>query len=106
MSISRLFTIIGDANVRRNMTGMNLASRETMKSAQIVDYVGTNPISSALQEVRRESNVCIIAALTDCLLAQGDCGTIFASIDPVLASLRDAIASFCESRPDLKVKSS
>ena len=33
MSVSRLFTIIGDSNVRRNMTGLNVASREAMKKA-------------------------------------------------------------------------
>ena len=39
MSSHRLFSIVGDANVRRNMTGLNIASRATMKSAQIIDCV-------------------------------------------------------------------
>ena len=36
--MSRLISIIGDGNVRRNMTGLNVASREAMKSAQVIDY--------------------------------------------------------------------
>ena len=76
MSVSRLFTIIGDANVRRNMTALNIASREAMKSAQIVDFNGEGSFDSALASVRSESSVCIVAAITDLLLSNGDCGTI------------------------------
>ena len=65
----RLFSIIGDANVRRNMTGLNVASREVMKSAQIIDYLGVTPIEQALSEVRDESSVCIVTAITDLLLS-------------------------------------
>ena len=106
MSISRLFTIIGDGNVRRNMTGLNVASRESMKTAQIIDFLGDRSISAALQEVRPESQVCIVAAITDLLLSGGDCGTIFASIDPPLTAFRDKIVAFCVARPMLQVCSS
>ena len=104
MSLSRLFTIVGDSNVRDNMTMLNMASREVMKSAQIIDYIGNGSISVALQEVRPESNVCIVAAITDLLLSGGDCGTIFASIDPSLTSLRDHLVAFCIAKPDLQVR--
>ena len=104
MSIGRLFSIIGDANVRRNMTGLNIGSRENMKTCQIIDYIGISPIDVALQEVRNESNVCIIAAITDLLLSGGDCGTISASVDPPLMSFRDKIFNFCAARPGLQVK--
>ena len=80
MSISRLFTIIGDGNVRRNMTGLNVASRESMKSAQIIDYVGNTSIDVALQEVRPESTACIVAAITDLILST----CFFLSIHPSL----------------------
>ena len=99
----RLFTIVGDANVRRNMTGLNMASREAMKSAQIIDFNGVTPFASALNDVRQESNVCIIAALTDLLLSNGDCGTISASIDPILTDVCGQLTSFCVARPTLQV---
>ena len=105
MAQSRLYTIIGDGNVRRNMTALNMGSREAMKGAQIVDYIGTGSINVALQEVRQESSVCIVAAITDLLLSGGDCCTIFASIDPTLTALRDSLVSFCVARPDLQVRS-
>ena len=103
MSVSRLFTIIGDANVRRNMTALNIASRETMKSAQIVDFNGEGSFDSALASVRSESSVCIVAAITDLLLSNGDCGTISASIDPVLNTFSAQIVQFCNAKPNLQV---
>ena len=103
MSVSRIFTIIGDANVRRNMTALNIASRSSMKNAQIIDHVGGIPLEQVLPGVRPESNVCIIASITDLLISGGDCGTIFSTIDPVLSSLHAQLTAFCVSRPDLQV---
>ena len=36
-TMSRLISIIGDANVRRNMAGLNVSSRDAMKNAQVID---------------------------------------------------------------------
>ena len=104
MSVSRLFTIIGDANVRRNMTGLNMASREVMKTAQIVDCDSMASLDSALTEVRQESTVLIIASITEFLVSGGFCGTICSSIDPTLASFATKINNFCNYRPTLQVK--
>ena len=101
--MARLVSIIGDANVRRNMTGLNVASREAMKNAQVIDYLGLCPIDQALQEVRPESTMCIIAAITEPIIASGDCGTIFASVDPTLASIHATVAAFCQAHQNLQV---
>ena len=100
---SRKFSIIGDANVRRNMTGLNVASRDNMKAADIIDYVGASPFEQALQLVKPDSDACIIAALTDPLLSNGDCGTVTASIDPILNSFSASIYSFCVLHPTIQV---
>ena len=104
MSSVKRFSIIGDANVRRNMTGLNVASREVMKAAQVIDYVGLTPFASALQEIRSESSVIIIAAITDLLLSGGDCGTIASSIDPVLDSFFATISCYCVAHPSQQVR--
>ena len=102
--MSRLFSVVGDSNVRRNMTGLNTASREAMKSAQVIDCESLAAFEAALTEVRAESNVCIIAALTGFILASGDCGTINSAIDPVLDSVSKKLAQFCNARRDLQVR--
>ena len=98
-----MYSIIGDANVRRNMTGLNVASREAMKNAQVIDFLGTTPIDQALMEIRAESSICIISALTDPIVANGDCGTVYASVDPILTSCHASIAAFCQAHPHLQV---
>ena len=103
--MSNIFTIIGDANVRRNMTGLNMASREVMKNSQIIDCSSMSTLDDALTNVRGESNVLIIASITEFLLASGDCGTISAAIDPVLASFRTTIHGFCAFKPAFQVPS-
>ena len=100
--MSRLISIIGDANVARNMTGLNVASRETMKNAQVINYVSPSSFDVAFQEIRNESQVCIVAALTDLLLSGGDAGTVYASIDPILTSFRLKLINLCSSRPNLQ----
>ena len=102
--MSRLFSIVGDANVSRNMTGLNMASREAMKTAQVINYSAPASFDAAFQEVRPEAQVCIIAALTDLLLSGGDAGTVFASIDPVLNSFRAKVIQLCSTRPALQAR--
>ena len=103
VKMSRMISVVGDDNVRRNMTGLNLASREAMKSAQIVDFLGLTPIDQTLLEVRPESSICIVSALTDPIVANGDCGTVFASVDPILTSLHASIAAYCSAHPQIQV---
>ena len=103
MSQSRLYSIIGNANVRRNMTSLNMASRESMLNAQVIDCVQMSALDTSLQEVRAESSILIIASLTEFILNNGDCDTILASIDPVLTTFVAKISNFCAYRPDLRV---
>ena len=66
------------------------------QNAEVIDYIAS--FGATLQAVRNESNVCIIAAITDLLLAGGDHGTVSASIDPILNSRRTKIFSFCAAK--------
>ena len=103
MSQLRLFSIIGDPNVRRNMTGLNMASREVMKSAEVIDCSQLTSLNTALAQVRQESTVLIVAAVTEFILNNGDCGSITSSIDPVLDAFRAKIFEFCAFCPTLQV---
>ena len=101
--MARLVSIIGDANVKRNMTGLNVASREAMQTAQVIDYQAPASFERAFREIRPESTVCIIAALTDLIISGGEGGTIYASIDPILNSFKSLVLDLCSQRTDLHV---
>ena len=103
MSAHRLYSIVGDSNVRRNMTTLNVASRASMKAAQIVDCVQMSNLEAALQEVRAESEVLILASITEFLLGNGYTGTLSSTLDPVLTSLSAIVQRFCTTRPTLQV---
>ena len=104
MSSHRLFSIVGDANVRRNMIGLNIASRATMKSAQVIDCVQMCNLEAALNKVRAESEVLIVACITEFLISGGDCGTLASSIDPALTSFSTLMHRFCAARQNLQVR--
>ena len=105
MSTSWLFSIIGDDNIKRNMTGLNIASREAMKSSQVIDCFTASTFDAALAEVRADSSVLIVATLTEFILANGFCGTVHSSIDPVLAAFVTKMSGFCAFRPAIQVLS-
>ena len=103
MSTPRLFTVLGDLNVRRNMTGLNTASRDIMKSAQVIACDNLPAFDAALCEVKAESSVVIIACVTEMLLIGDDSGTVASSIESVLSSFKTKISSFCSVRPGVQV---
>jgi len=93
-----VYTLIGDVNVKRNVTSLNMASRGVMKSAQFLDVGQLSSVSSVFSNVRQESNVCIFAGFTEFLSSVDYAGTVLGTIDPVLESLQLEIRSFCEAR--------
>ena len=103
MSISRVYTIIGDANIRRNMTTLNIASRDIMKKAEVIDCLQLSTLDNILSQVRVESSIVIVAAVTEFLLSGGDCGSIGSSIDHILTSFCAKISGFCSTRPAVQV---
>ena len=86
------------------MTGLNIASRDVMKSAEVIDYAPPASYDATLSSVRAESNICILASITEQLISGGDQGTVSASIDPILSSLRTKIFNFCASRPTTQAR--
>ena len=98
-----IFTIIGDANVSRNMTALNMASRDVIKNAQLLDGSALATFDNALNDVRPESNVLIIASITEYLLCGGFTGTVSSTIEPVLSSFKTKVFGFCAFRPTLQV---
>ena len=95
--------MIGDANIRRNMTGLNMASRDTMKSAQVLPCDGLSSLDPALTQIRPESGICIVACITEMLLSGDDTGTVASCIESVCTVVKGLVVALCTSRPGLQV---
>ena len=52
MSISRVFSVIGDRNVRDHMTTLNIASREAMKGAEVLSCPSVSNLATVFSEIR------------------------------------------------------
>ena len=83
--MARVFSIIGDSNVRRHMNPTNCRDRPPMTKAQVLPCTKLEVFRQSLQSVRRESNVCLVACITNFLT---DCSVNSSSVaqrvDPIL----------------------
>ena len=86
------------------MTQLNVASREAMKSAQVIECISLSTLDAALNDVRGEAVVLIVASITEFIISNGFSGTVQSSIEPVLGSYVTKICSFCAFRPQLQVR--
>ena len=103
MPVPQLFTVIGDANVRRNMTAMNVASRESMTTAKVIDCSELNDFAQALRQVSQDTTVCLVQCLTSFLVAANDAGTIFGTVDPVIGEFSTQLRGFSASRNNIQI---
>ena len=103
MSIANIYSIIGDSNLKRNMTSMNIASRSVMKDCQVIDCTGLDNLEVSFATVRDESTVCIFSAISELLAFGPDRGTVQASVNHVLTSVAAKLAILCRARPSLQV---
>ena len=103
MPPAQLYTVIGDSNVRRNMTTMNAASRESMSTAKIIDCIAIATLAQALRDVSADTTVLLIQCLTSFLVSCEDTGSIFGTIDPILGEFNTLVRGFANSRQALHV---
>ena len=61
------FTLIGDSNVRRHMSELNCRDRPLMSGAQVLLCGHPGVFSEAINSIRAESDVCIVACVTNFL---------------------------------------
>ena len=103
MPSSQVYAIVGDSNVRRNMTAMNIASRESMTDAKVIDCKDSESLVQALRDVPSDVTVCLIQTITSFLVTVAFAGTVFGTVDPVLAEFTKIVRSFCTNRPSVQV---
>ena len=103
MAAVHLYSVVGDGNVRRNMTTMNSASRASMTSARIIDCTALNSLQQALAGVTNDTTVVIIQSLTSFLVDCNDTGSVYGTVDPVLTEFAGLVRDFCSSRSAVQV---
>ena len=103
MSILRVFSVVGDSNVRQNMTPFNIRDRPGLSDAQLLTASSLEVLPDALRSVRASSNVVILSCITNYLTSSEASSSVSGRVSPLLASFRQTVDSFVASRPETLV---
>ena len=99
MSLPVQFSVIGDSNVRRNMTPFNIRDRPGMADAQVLSCSRLEVLPDALRSVRASSSILILACISNYLTSSEESSTTSDRVSAVISEFRQHVDSFCASRP-------
>ena len=105
MSQQRCFSVIGDSNVRRNMTSLNRRASPLMEGCQIISCRKVSNLADSLRSIRATSNSCIISCITNFLtdLSSRSKANVQSRVEPVFEDVRAALSDYREANPDMLV---
>jgi hypothetical protein len=99
----KIFSIIGDSNVQRNLVDYNCTGREDMRGAQLVPCTSIAIFEGALSKVRDETNVLIISCLSNFLRDSEPTSEASSRVTSTLEKFRSLLFPYCSTYPDLLV---
>ena len=98
--MEKIFTLIGDSNVRRHLNPFNCRDRPLMLAAQFLPCSKLEVLSEGLRSVREESNVCVVSCVTNLLTSSDGSSTLALRLEPVLSDFFSRIRQACLETPD------
>ena len=94
------FCLIGDSNVKRNMTPTCCRDRPLHQAAQVVQCGRFEVFSQSLTSIKPEVTICVISCLTNFLTSSEDTSASVAHrVGPVLDDVFTKVAEECVSNP-------
>ena len=85
------------------MSPTNICDRPQMSSAQVLSCGKLSLLSGILETVRAESDVCVIACVTNFITNTASVSSVSLRLDAVLPGFFSKIFDFCRTRRDLPV---
>ena len=101
MAQLRSFSIIGDSNIKRNISKTNARACPQMSGSQILSCQKLEVLDEVLGRLRNESNVCILSCVTNFLTSSEEDSMVSKRIEPVLDEFAGAISDASVRRPDV-----
>ena len=99
MSTLRCYSLIGDSNVKRNISTTSCRGNPLLKAAQIIPCGNMSIFAEAMKSVRDTSSVCIVACLTNFFTSAEKASSIVSQIEPVLTNVLHVLHEACQSNP-------
>ena len=100
MSQVRVFTILGDSNVRRHINKTSVRANPALKAAQILSCGHLGIFKEVIGQVRPQSGVCIVSCLTNFLCRAEGPDSVSQRINPVLSEVRELLDGICGDNAD------
>ena len=83
-NMSRLFSLIGDSNIRNHVNKNSVRANPALKNCQTLSCGSMEIFATTLSKVRGDSNVCIVSCITNFLADLEGPSTISHRVDPLL----------------------
>ena len=99
MSQLRSFTIVGDSNIKRNVTKTNTRACPQLSGAQVLSCQKIELLDEVLGRVRKESTICILSCITNFLTSSEEDSMVSKRIEPVLDEFLTIVTAACSSFP-------
>ena len=101
MAQSRVFSIVGDSNVKENISKTNSRACPMMSGCQFLTCGRLQLLQDCLAQVRKESNVCILSCITNFLASSDEDPRVSRRIEPVLDELCTHLYASSAAMPDV-----
>ena len=100
MSVARIFSLLGDSNIRDHVNKNSIRANAALKSAQVLSCGHKGIFRETLAKVRAETSVCIVACVTNFLSSCEGSQTVSLRTEAVLQDFRASLDEVCAGHPD------
>ena len=102
MSQVRLWSVVGDSNISRNVNKTSSRANPLVKAAQFISCGHLGIFSESIKKVRSESSVCIVSCLTNfvCNAEESTSASASGRAEGVFREILQVLQEACTASPD------
>lgn len=98
MAQTRVFSLVGDSNVKRHMSPINRRDRPAMEDAQVIPCSKLSMFQQCLRSVRESSDVCIVSCVSNFLSDTDSSSSSMAQrLDPIYKEFFTKLVEACHA---------
>ena len=95
------FSLVGDSNIKRNISKTNARACPQMATSQLLYCQKLELLDEVLHRVRKETNACVVSCVTNFLTSSEEDSMVSKRVEPVLDDFVGALTDACGRSPDV-----
>ena len=101
MSVSQVFSLIGDSNVQRNMNSISCRDRPLMSGAQVIPCGQISVLAEALRQVCQTSNVTVLSCITNFMTRSDESvSSVSLRVEPIIKNFKSILDDASQLNPE------